>query len=613
MVPANLTDSLSFADNGANAPVISSGSRTIFTLFFGSADNGSVDFRIESGGTLNSSGGALGYATGSTATGTVTGSGSSWTVLGLTAGYLGAGALTVSSGATVSDATLTLGLHPGSSGTVTITGAGSQLASADTMVVGGRGTGTVAIESGGKLISTGASITSNLAPPGVQSAVTLTGSGSDWTNNGTLSLNGRGAQITVGTGTTLTSSGLITLARQFTDSATITQTGGTLAANGGLKFSTGTSIYHLQGGTLQVGGTDGIQASTGTYNFDLSGGTVKVTGSNLTTQVNATLATGTTTTLDSNGFSGTWSGNLSGLGSLAKIGSGTFTLSGTNTYGGTTSITTGTLALGADTALPSTTAISVASGATLAVGTAYASAGSLTGAGAVTFNGGGLTVGSDNTDTLFSGTLSGSGSLSKNGTGTLTLSGSNSYAHTTVASGKLIVAASGGNSAIGTGVLTVGPSATFAGSGNVAASLTTMQGTLLPGDTGVGALNFANSLTLAGTSLLQLDLASGSSYDQLFIGGTFTAGGALSVSLLNSFDPVTGASFHLFNTSNPITGTFSSVSLPSLDAGLSWDTSSLYTNGTLAVTTTAVPEPATYGLLIGAIGLVAAIRRRIRS
>lgn len=615
------------ASASVNLTVTGTGSQLVANSLY-PAYSGTGSLNITNGGKVTSTVGIVGFSANSNGSVTVDGSGSQWIDSGaLAVGSSGSsldttstgnGALTITNGGKVTNTNAFLGYHDTALGSVTVNGTGSQWNSSGFLTIGNSGGGILSIEAGGTVTSAGARITTpnSVATAGNQSSVSLTGTGSTWTNTDTLSIGGFGAvgsTLTLGAGTTVQSTGLITLANDPLYAATITQTGGTLAANGGLKFSTGTSIYHLQGGTLQVGGTDGIQASTGTYNFDLSGGTVKVAGSNLTTQVNGTLATGTTTTLDSNGFSGAWSGNLSGSGSLAKIGSGAFTLSGTNTYGGSTSITTGTLALGANTALPSSTALSVANGATLAVGTAYASAGSLTGAGAVTFNGGGLTVGSDNTDTLFSGTISGSGSLSKNGTGTLTLSGSNSYAHTTVASGKLIVAASVGNSAIGTGVFTVGPSATFAGSGNVAASLTTMQGTLLPGDAGVATLNFANSLTLAGTSILQLDLASAGNYDQLFIGGTFTTGGALSVSLLNGYDPVTGTSFHLFNTTNPIAGTFSSVSLPSLDAGLSWDTTSLYTSGTLAVTTSAVPEPATYGLLIGAIGLVAAIRRRIRS
>ena len=54
------------------------------------------------------------------------------------------------------------------------------------------------------------------------------------------------------------------------------------------------------------------------------------------------------------------------------------------------------------------------------------------------FLGGTLTVGSDNTDTLFAGVMDGVGALVKTGTGTLTLSGANTYSGgTTVSNGTL--------------------------------------------------------------------------------------------------------------------------------------------------------------------------------
>lgn len=68
-------------------------------------------------------------------------------------------------------------------------------------------------------------------------------------------------------------------------------------------------------------------------------------------------------TVGGNNQNNTYSGNLSGTGSLTKIGTGNFTLSGNLAYTGNTTISTGTLFLNGNT---STGALTINSGATLA-------------------------------------------------------------------------------------------------------------------------------------------------------------------------------------------------------------------------------------------------------
>ena len=122
--------------------------------------------------------------------------------------------------------------------------------------------------------------------------------------------------------------------------------------------------------------------------------------------------------------------------SLVKSGSGTLTLSGPNTYTGGTFINAGTLTTSNATALGSNSAVTLANvaGATLNITAADISIGSLTGGGASGGNvtlGAKLTVGGDNTSpAAYAGSISGAGKLVKIGSGTLTLSGNNTYGNT---------------------------------------------------------------------------------------------------------------------------------------------------------------------------------------
>ena len=90
----------------------------------------------------------------------------------------------------------------------------------------------------------------------------------------------------------------------------------------------------------------------------------------------------------------------------------------------------------------------------------------------------------------------------------------------------------------------------------------------------------------------------GSQYDRIDTSGQLVLAGVLDVELIDGFMPQAGESFELFN--GDISGRFSQLSLPALDSGLTWDTSDLYTTGTISV----VPEPSTLVLLtIAAVGL----------
>ena len=125
---------------------------------------------------------------------------------------------------------------------------------------------------------------------------------------------------------------------------------------------------------------------------------------------------------------------------LNKAGNGTLVLSGSNSYTGTTGVNAGTVLLSNANALRNsvvnmnsgTLAFSAASGTYNVAGLTGSSNLSLTGTGG---SGVSLAVASLGASTTYSGVLSGLGGIVKSGTGTLTLSGSNSYSGQTVLSG----------------------------------------------------------------------------------------------------------------------------------------------------------------------------------
>ena len=110
------------------------------------------------------------------------------------------------------------------------------------------------------------------------------------------------------------------------------------------------------------------------------------------------------------------------------------------------------------------------------------------------------------------------------------------------------------------------------------------------------------NVTFTPTSTLIMELAASGSNDELDISGNVALNGTLNVLYLNGYTPAAGDSFELFDGST--SGTFGQINLPALGSGLSWDTSNLYSTGTLDVV--AVPEPATAVLaaaVVIAVGL----------
>jgi uncharacterized repeat protein (TIGR01451 family) len=168
-----------------------------------------------------------------------------------------------------------------------------------------------------------------------------------------------------------------------------------------------------------------------------------------------------TVTVSNAGATLTISGVISGAGGLTKSGAGTVVLSAANTYTGVTTINGGAIAIAADAGLGSAPGAAspgkiVFGGGTLRTTATFTLAANrgiaLTGPG---------TISTDPATTLtYGGIIAGAGSLTKTGTGTLLLSGVNSYTGaTTVSAGTLRLGTT--NSIGSASAVTVAAGATF--------------------------------------------------------------------------------------------------------------------------------------------------------
>lgn len=124
------------------------------------------------------------------------------------------------------------------------------------------------------------------------------------------------------------------------------------------------------------------------------------------------------------------------------------------------------------------------------------------------------------------------------------------------------------------------------------------EGDLRPGAS-PAKVHFGGDLVLGPSSHTLLELAgaqAGSGHDQLDVAGRLSLGGTLEIALLDGFSPRYGESFDLLDFGS-LTGQFDELRLPALPGRLVWDTTRLYSSGTV----TAVPEPAT--LWLAALGM----------
>ena len=439
------------------------------------------------------------------------------------------GSNTISVGAN-NAATSFTGILAGSGGSLTKVGSGVLTLSGNNSY-----TGVTTISAGTLRLNNAASNTTTI-------------SGNILINGGTLNYGTTDMDDQISNSATVTmSSGSIALSGRTETIGSMSMSGGSLSIAGGVltlssasSFTGGNVSITIAGGGLITTGQTTLGNATFSYSNasnNASQGLVLSSGLDLNANTTANFTNalagvgrislgGTTKVFDvgaSSNLNIGWavvSSNSSG--GLTKNGTGTMTLSAANTYTGATTINGGTLTLSGGSAIADTGAVTVASGAVLNLG-ASETVGAISGAGNIAMGSYTLTSNAS-TATSFTGILSGSGgSLTKVGSGSLTLSGANTYTgSTTISAGTLVLNGTNSNSAI-----TVNSGGTLAGSGTGGATTINSGGKIGPGNS-PGILTVGN-LTLNGGATYSWEMAdatgsAGAGWDQINATGLLTIG-----------------------------------------------------------------------------------------
>lgn len=529
-------------------------------------------------------------------------------------------------------------------------------------LVNSLGTGTVTI---GDAANTGAAATlmfscTNTGPPTFTNALSSTGNGTNiigvigfnpnFTGGLTLANN-----LTIATnnsaGSFLTFNGGVTGTGNITVSINNSNNGSYVNFASAPVNNVGTLTYNnaavTMGGTAGVAGTGtGTNTITGGVGSNVTGITQASNSNPLTISTNALTVNSTATTLNASGTAQfTVSGGVTGTGNLILNSNnntngillsttgvnvtGTLTNSGTGTSSTTISAVIGSSVTGV-------TQNSATSGLILTADNTYS--------GATTISAGILQVGNGGTSGSIASTtgvtnsgaliykrsdalsvgyvIGGNGSFTQAGAGTTTLTGTNTYSGATnVNAGKLIV-----NGSISTSTLTtVAVGATLGGTGTVGKAI--VNGTLAPG-LSPGQMNFANTLGLNGTTIMEIDGTSGAGvtggHDFVNLtgagaAGVLTYGGTLTLDMGVVFGTGT-YSWNLFDMAST-TGTLATITLADQysgslldgDSNGIWDLTSgsntwQFTESTGVLGLTVIPEPR--AALLGSLGMLALLRRR---
>lgn len=366
--------------------------------------------------------------------------------------------------------------------------------------------------------------------------------------------------VTVPSGTSQTISTAIT---DGSAANTLTVTGGgTLVLTGGANTYTGGTVV-TDNSTLQAALDADLGASSATLTLGSNGtgGTLDATtmATNLTSARPVVLG-GTGGTVITNNYVWTFSGVVSGTGSLSiKGSSGGVQLSGDNTYSGGTFVSGGsTLYIGSDANLG-------ASGAGLTLGDATSTGTLALDASAkgatsrpITLQSGGGIINSGQFSWTFNSAIGGPGSLTIEGGNVVILDAVNTYTGgTTVTAATLEIGDAATPTAQILGDVSV-TGGTLTGRGSVLGTVTNSGGTVSPGVDGVGTLTVGNFTQNSGGTL-EISLRQAGA-TPLTVTGNATLGGNLSLDALGALHAGT---YQLLSAAG-ISGSFAATNLVSV-------------------------------------------------
>ncbi|WOF43572.1 autotransporter domain-containing protein [Sphingopyxis indica] len=332
---------------------------------------------------------------------------------------------------------------------------------------------------------------------------------------------------------------------------------------------TGTGTVRLEGAATIV--VDRADAAQHTGRTEVANGTLVLTGEGRLASTVATEGDGVFQ-LGDGGTTGIFEGDLvndgrfvfnrsddydfigafSGTGTLDKMGAGTLSFTGDYDFDGITNILGGSVRIGG--MIDPETDFNVGGGSLDLSGNDQ-TIGGLAGQQGASVNIGAnqLTVDQEE-NSEFAGEITGTGGFAKTGSGTLNLTGTNSYTGpTTIGGGKLAV-----NGSISSPVF-VNAGGALGGNGTVGSTNVGNGGTIAPGNS-IGRLTVAGDLAFAAGAVYEVEVNAAGQADRIDATGTVTIDSDASVAVLAADGNYAGRTDYVILTgAEGVEGTFGSV------------------------------------------------------